>query len=56
MLTPDNIKTLIILAKRAKLRGEEAAAAADAIQKAEALFRALTTPKVKNDGNDADPT
>jgi len=44
MFSPNEIRTAIILCKRAPLKGDEARDAADAIEGLEELFHTMTTP------------
>lgn len=54
-MTPQNIRTAIILMKRATLTGEEARNASDAIAAFESMYDAVTNPMniEDNNGNDA---
>ncbi len=46
MITPAQLRTAIIMMRRAPLTGEEAADAASAIQALEATYEAMTAPKL----------
>ncbi len=60
MLTPNILRTAIVLCLRAPLKGEEARDTVAALDALAAAYKAMTTPppapEEETDGNDAQPS